>query len=309
MKRIQYDRYGGPDVMHFAEFELPRLEGDEVAVQVKACSVNPIDWKIRQGKLKMLTGRSFPRAMGFDFSGTVLEVGPGATRLKPGDQVFGLARLKQSGGFAEAVVTSESCLAIKPEALSFEQAASLPTAAVTAWNGLVDKAAVRPGQQVFVNGCTGAVGEATVQLARMLGATVSGSCSAGTMDQAKRLGVEPVFDYRKIEFATLVGRFDIVYDTSGAIAPKDGLGLLRPGGRFLDIHASPLKFLRAVFDRRLVLFFCTARPEILDEVAKAAAEGNIHMTVGKTVPFADAIDLIKEIEGGRKLNGKGLIVI
>lgn len=309
MKRIQYDRYGGPDVMHFAEFELPELEGDQVAVQVKACSVNPIDWKIRQGKLKMLTGRSFPRAMGFDFSGTVLEVGPKATRLRPGNQVFGMARPKESGGFAEAVVTSESFLAIKPDALSFEQAASLPTAAVTAWNGLIDKAAIRSGQQVFVNGCTGAVGEAVVQLAKMFGATVSGSCSAGSIDRAKKLGIETVFDYRKIELSALVGRFDIVYDTSGAITPKDGLGLLRPGGRFLDIHASPLKFLRAMFDRRLVLFFCTARPEILDEVAKAAVAGKIEMTVGKTVRFADAIDLIRKIEGGRTFNGKGLIVI
>jgi NADPH:quinone reductase-like Zn-dependent oxidoreductase len=152
MQRIQYHQHGGPETMRLEEFELPAPQAGEVAVAVKAASVNPIDWKLRQGQLKMMTGRSFPRGMGSDFAGVVSAVGPGVTQFKPGDEVFGIARLKESGAYAEAVVTLESFLALRPAELSFEQAALLPTGAVMAWNGLVERAQLRQGQRVFVNG-------------------------------------------------------------------------------------------------------------------------------------------------------------
>jgi len=131
-----------------------------------------------------VTGNAFPGAMGMDFSGIVISTGPGVTRFRPGDAVFGMARFKQCGAFGEAVITKETFLARKPDALSFKNVACLATPGVTAWNGLVDKARLRPGQHVFVNGCTRGVGEGTVQIARMLGATVSGSCSAGAVSRA-----------------------------------------------------------------------------------------------------------------------------
>lgn len=140
MRRIHYHQYGGPETMRLEEFTLPPLQEGEVAVTVAAASVNPIDWKLRQGQLKMMTGRSFPRAMGSDFTGVVHTVGPGVTQFTPGDHVYGIARLKESGAFAETVITTESMLASKPAELSVEQAACLPTAAVMAWNGLVDRA-------------------------------------------------------------------------------------------------------------------------------------------------------------------------
>ncbi|GLS22925.1 hypothetical protein GCM10007874_59450 [Labrys miyagiensis] len=174
MKRIQYYTYGGPEVMHLEDFELLTLAKGRITIKVKFAAINPIDWKVRQGNLKMLTGKSFPRAMGSDFSGTVLNVGTGVTRLKPGDPVFGLSRLKESGSLGEAVVTNEIFVAKKPSELSFEQAACLGTAGVMAWMGLVDKAGLKAGQRDFVNGCTGSVGETVVQLAHMLG----GHCHA-----------------------------------------------------------------------------------------------------------------------------------
>jgi Zn-dependent alcohol dehydrogenase len=142
VKRIQYDRYGGPETMQLADFELAEPGAGQVAVKVQFASIQPIDWKLRRGDLKILTGRSFPRGMGSDFSGTVLAVGAGVSRLKAGDAVFGMARLKESGAFAEAVVTSETFVAQKPPEISFEQAACLATAGVMAWMGLIDKARV-----------------------------------------------------------------------------------------------------------------------------------------------------------------------
>jgi NADPH:quinone reductase-like Zn-dependent oxidoreductase len=296
-------------MMQLEEFELAPPGAGLVAVEVKFASINAIDWKLRRGELKMMTGKSFPRSMGSDFAGTVIAVGKGVTRFKPGDAVFGLARLKESGALGDAVVTKESFLAKKPEALSFEEVACLGTAGVTAWNGLVDKAGLKAGKRVFVNGCTGGVGDASVQIARMLEATVSGSCSAQSMRRAQELGVHPIFDYRKIDLSMLSDRFDVVYDTAGTMTVAEGLGLLREGGVFLDILPTPMKFLRSLFNRTLKPIVCSPRPEILDGIAKAAAQGTFRMPIADVVPLKDAIPLITAIESGRKIGGKGLVAM
>jgi len=309
MKRIQYHKYGGAETMQLETFELTAPKVGQVAVQVKAASINPIDWKVRRGELKMVTGKSFPRAMGADFSGTVLTVGPGVTRFKRGDHVFGLARLKECGAFADVVVTVESFVAIKPESVSFEQAACFGTPVVTAWNGLVDKAVIKPGQRVFVAGCMGSVGQAAAQLALRLGASVAGSCSANDASRAQALNIDPVFDYRALDLSTLKDDFDVIYDTSGAPAMNEGPHLVRRGGVFVDIHPTPTKFLRALFNSRLKVIICKPRAEILEEAARAAAAGQLQIAIGKTVGLTGAIELISDLEKGQKINGKGLIVM
>ncbi|MDP9893779.1 NADPH:quinone reductase-like Zn-dependent oxidoreductase [Variovorax boronicumulans] len=150
MKRIQYGMYGGPELMRLDEFELAAPGQGQVAVKVRFAAINPIDWKLRNGQMKIVTGKAFPRAMGFDFAGTVTAVGPGVTRFVPGDAVFGLARFKESGALGEAVIANETALALKPGNISFEDAACLGTPGVTAWNGLVDKARLTAGQHVFI---------------------------------------------------------------------------------------------------------------------------------------------------------------
>ncbi|MEV0407624.1 NAD(P)-dependent alcohol dehydrogenase [Actinoallomurus sp. NPDC050550] len=309
MRRIQYHRYGGPEIMRLEEFELPSPQADEIAVAVKAASVNPIDWKLRQGQLKVLTGRSFPRAMGSDFAGVVRAVGPGITQFKPGDEDFGIARLKESGAYAEAVITRESYLALKPAELSFEQAAALATVAVMAWNGLVERARLHRGQRVFVNGCTGGIGQAVVQVARMRGADIAGSCSAASASRARELGVAAVYDYATSDLSGLRGVFDVVYDTSGALPVKTAMRMLNTTGVFLDINATPAKFLHSAFNRRHKIFNCTPTTQTLTEVARAAVDGSLRMPIGETVTLDSAIDLITDLEKGRKIGGKGLILI
>ncbi|MGW0949266.1 NAD(P)-dependent alcohol dehydrogenase [Streptomyces sp. NPDC002623] len=312
MRRIQYDTYGGPETMRLKEFDLPTPGAGEVAVMVKATSVNPIDWKLRQGELKMMTGRSFPRAMGSDFAGVVHAAGAGVTQFKPGDEVLGIARLKESGAYGEAVITTESFLALKPGGLSFEQAACLPTGAVMAWNGLVERARLQPGQRVFVNGCTGGVGEAVVQVAKMHRAWVAGSCSSASVSRARELGVDTIHDYAGAdpsETDEFRGSFDVVFDTSGTLPVKSAMRLLNKGGVFLDINASPGKFLHSALIRRHKIFFCTPTTQILTHAARAAVEGKIRMSVGETVSLDSAIDLISDLEKGRKIPGKGLILV
>lgn len=307
MKRIQYHQYGGPHLMRLEDFELAVPNKGEVAVRVKFAAINPIDWKLRAGSMKIVTGKTFPRAMGMDISGTVIAIGQGVARFKIGDPVFGLARFKESGALGQAVVTKEIFLAKKPETVSFEDAACLGTPGATAWNGLVDKAELKAGERVFINGCTGGVGEAAVQIALMRGATVSGSCSAGAMERARSLGVQTVFDYRTTDLSTIRERFDVVYDTAATMPIAVGTGLLREKGRFLDINPTPAKFVRAMFNRRLKVVVCTPRADILDNLARAAKDGKIRLPIAEIVPLTEAIQLITALEAGRRLGGKALV--
>jgi NADPH:quinone reductase-like Zn-dependent oxidoreductase len=143
----------------------------------------------------------------------------------------------------------------------------------------------------------------------MLGATVSGSCSAGAMDRARSLGVQPVFDYRTADLSKIGERFDVVYDTAGKLATAVGLGLLRKDGVFLDIEPSLGKFIRSIFNRRLKPIVCTPRSEILDSLARAAEEGKYRLPIGEIVPLSEAMQLVTALEQGRKLGGKGVVAM
>ena len=307
MKRIQYHQYGGPETMKLEDFELRAPGKGEVAVKVNFAAINPIDWKVRNGYLKMVTGKKFPRAFGSDFSGTVISVGPGVTRFRVGAAVFGSAQIKDGGALGEAVIAPETFLASKPASVSFEEAACLGTPGITAWNGLVDKAHLQAGAQVFINGCTGAVGESAVQIARILGAEVSGSCSLQQMQRAQEMGVSRVYDYCTTDLSQTKDQFDVVYDTAGTMTVATGLSLLRKDGVYLDINPTPGKFIRAMFDRRLKPIVCTARADILDGLASAAADGKLRLPVAEIVPLEAAIALVTALEQGRKLNGKALV--
>lgn len=295
--------------MQLEDFELRTPGKGEVAVKVAFAAINPIDWKVRNGHLKMVTGKKFPRALGSDFSGTVSAIGPNVTRFKVGDAVFGSAQIKEGGAIGEAVIAPEPFIAKMPADVSFEEAACLGTPGITAWNGLVDKAKVKAGDRVFINGCTGAVGESAVQIARMFGASVSGTVSAQQRHRAEQLAVHPVLDYRTTDLSRLRDRFDAVYDTAGTMSVASGLGLIRKGGVFLDITPTPGKFIRAMFNKGLKPIVCTARADILDALAKAAGEGRLRLPIAVTVPLRDAIPQVITLEEGRKLNGKVVVAM
>jgi NADPH:quinone reductase-like Zn-dependent oxidoreductase len=307
MRRIQYRRYGGPDEMQVEEFEPEKPGRGQIAVLMRAASVNKVDWTIRNGGLKLVTGRRFPRAMGTDFAGLVEAVGPGVTRLKTGDAVLGTTTVRESGAFAETLVTNEKLAVVKPAALSFEQAACLPVVAVTAWRGLVDKGHLKRGQAVFVNGCLGGVGRAAVQFARMLGASVAGSCRASAAEEARALGVDPVVDFTRLDLGALRGRFDIVFDTPSMLSFKDGRALLKRGGIVLGTEPTPSTMLRSFFSPRFKLVFGMQTPELLSRIADFAATGHLRPAIGKVVPLSQAIPAIAELE--RRGIPKGKLVI
>lgn len=309
MQRIQYHEYGGPEVMRLEDFVLDAPGNGEVAVAVRYAAINPIDWKMRNGMMKIMTGRSFPRGMGMDMSGVVTAIGNGVTRFAVGDAVFGLARFRQTGALGEAVLAKDVALAKKPEGLSFEDAACLGTPGVTAWNGLIDKAKVKGGQSVFINGCAGAVGEAAVQIARLSGADVSGSCRAEAMERGRSLGMADVYDYRSTDPTKIAKKFDVVFDAAATLSTAAGIGMLTRGGTFTTVDPTPGRFLRAMVDRRVKPIVATPRADLLDTLAHAARDKGFRLPIARIVPLSDAIALIEAIEGGLKLRGKAVVAI
>lgn len=310
MKRIQYHRCGGPAEMRLETYELAAPGKDEMVVRVKASSVNPVDWKIRRGAMKFITGRHFPRAMGTDFSGVVESVGSAVTRFRPGDEVFGTVPLKQSGAFAEKLITREKLAVKKPASISHEQAACLPVAGVTAWLSLVKKGHLQPGQTVFVNGAYGGVGQAAVHIAKALGAaSVTGRVGPGAVADAKAMGIDTVLDYTQAIPAELNQQFDIVFDCNGSLTPDESDALVKRDGVVVDINPSAYKLVRSLYLSRHKFVFGSQDTEILQNIADLAASGKLSISIGRTAGLDEAIALIGDLEAGRRTKGKAVIVM
>ena len=308
VKRIQYHRYGGPEVLRLEEFALAAPGSGEVRVRVKAAGANPMDWKIRRGELKMMTGRKFPRGLGHDFAGVVEAVGPGVTRWKAGDEVFGATGLKEAGTFAEALVTEANTVFAKPRGLSFEEAAALPIVGATAWAALVDEAKVQAGQRVFITGCLGGVGRIAVQIAKMRGAEVAGSCNAARREEAMTLGVDEAVDYRNFRAEDYQGRFDVVFDTHGTLTLGESGEMLKRGGLALHIVPTPLKVIWSLLSPRHKTIFGKITPDSLTGIVEAVERGKIVPAIGRVVPLTEAIAAIVELETAGRPSGK-LVVL
>lgn len=307
MKRIQYHQYGGPEVLQLEEFEPAPLGASDVLVRVRAASANPMDFGIRSGGMKVVTGRSFPRALGYDFAGVVETVGRGVTTLRVGDEVFGGTPIKSAGAFADAVVTKVKYVVRKPEGLSFEDAATIPTVGITAYQALFTKGKLQPGQDVFVHSCLGAVGRGAAQLALAHGAQVSGSCRDTAHQEAHDLGIDPVVDF---DFGptSLAGRFDLVIDTSGNLKVKTAKAMLKPGGRIVGIHPSPVTLARSYLPGPFHVLFAQPVTTDLEILAKAADEGRLQLPIARTVPLSQAIPALNDLELNR-LGKRGKLII
>jgi NADPH:quinone reductase-like Zn-dependent oxidoreductase len=216
MKAAVYRRYGPPNVIQINEVEKPVPNDNQVLIEVRAASVNPYDWHFMRGTpylVRIIAGLRKPKdtRLGVDVAGQVEAVGMNVTQFKPGDKVFGSCR----GAFAEYACASESAVVLKPDNVTFEQAASVPIAGFTALQGLRDKGQVQPGQKVLVNGAGGGVGTFAVQIARSYGADVTGVCSTGKADMVRSIGANRVIDYTQEDFTKSGQRYDVFFDAVG----------------------------------------------------------------------------------------------
>lgn len=307
MERLEYDHYGGPGVVRVRAFELLEPLADELLVRVAAASINPVDWKIRSGAMKIITGWNFPRAMGTDFAGIVEAVGANISDLEPGDAVLGTVPLKRSGAFATKLVTTRSLVVKKPESLSFSAAASLPVAGVTAWQVPVKSARLHRGQRLFINGASGAVGQAAIKIGRAIGADAVGRVGPQSLAHAQDLGLSLVLNYTEPIPEVLNGSFDLVFDANGSLSIKEGDHLIKRGGLVIDIAPTPRKFLSALLSRSRKFVFADVKRENLQQVVDLAAAGKLTIPVASTISLAEAPAVLASLEQGNRLSGKAVI--
>jgi NADPH:quinone reductase-like Zn-dependent oxidoreductase len=238
MKAIVYRQYGSPDVLRLEEIAKPTPAHDEVLIKVRAASVNPLEWHFMRGTpylVRLRTGMGRPKStrLGVDFSGTVEAIGSDVKLFKVGDDIFGTA----NGALAEYATSTEVGLALKPTNMSFQQAASVPVAGITALQGLRDKGLVRPGQKVLINGASGGVGTFAVQIAKSLGADVTGVCSARNVELVRSIGADHVIDYSAEDYTKGTQRYDVILDIIGNHSLLDNRGVLTADGRLVIVGA------------------------------------------------------------------------
>jgi len=234
MQAVVYHRYGSPDVLELQEIPKPIPAEDQVLLRVHAASVNPYDWHFLRGTptfLRLFTGLRRPKSprLGADVAGIVQAVGAKVAQFQPGDLVFGVAK----GSFAEYACAAASQIALKPQEISFEQAACLPIAGITALQGLRDKGKVQAGQTVLINGAAGGVGTFALQIAKSLGAHVTGVCSPRNVEILRSIGADEVIDYTQEDFARSAQRYDLLFDLVGNRSLDDCLSVLQPNGTYI----------------------------------------------------------------------------
>jgi len=244
MKAVVIHRYGPPEVLQEAEIERPSIQDDQMLVKVRAASVNPIDWKIRQGRLKVLSGWNFPLVLGFDLAGEVVKVGRRVTRFRAGDLIYACLDQLSGGAYAEYAAVAERVAAAKPQSLSYEQAAAVPLAGLTALQALRDQGRLKAGQSVLVNGASSGVGTFAVQIAKVLGDRVTGVCSSKNLELVKSLGADQVIDYTQQDFTQEASRYDIVFDVVGKSSFLTCQRCLTSKGVYITTQPLPQQFLQ-----------------------------------------------------------------
>ncbi len=318
MKAWVYDRYGPPENLRQAEVGLPAIRGADVLVRIRAVSLNGSDSEGLRGTpaYARIGGLFRPRrkTLGSDIAGRVEAVGAKVTRFKPGDAVFG-DNLERLGGLAEFAVVAERALALKPEGLSFEEAAALPQGGVIALQGLRDKGKVGPGQAVLINGAGGSAGVFAVQLAKLYGAEVTAVDNAGKLAGLRTLGADHTIDYAREDFTRTGRRYDLIFDVFTRRSLADTLRALRPGGSYLFVGgpvrrllwlllASP--FVRALTGKRIRLLVVRPNTGDLLEVARLCLAGTIRPAIGRTFAFGEVREAFRCLVEGRIL-GKLMI--
>src|SRR5437660_538272 len=239
MRALVFKRYGGPDQVAFADVPRPVPKPDEILVQVHAAGLNPIDNKIRDGKMKAILRFQLPATLGSDFAGVVIEVGSRVTRFKPGEAVFASIFGLRTGALAEFAVVAEKAAALKPANLDFVQAASIPMVGLTAWQALKERAHIKPGHKVFIPAGAGGIGTFAIQLAKYLGAKVGTTTSTGNIALVRSLGADEVVDYKNQKFEEVLRDYDAVLGTLRGDALKTSLRILTPGSTIASLVGPP----------------------------------------------------------------------
>jgi len=320
MKAIVYRCYGSPDILELADIAKPTPADDEVLVKVKAAAVNPLDWHYMRGSpyiMRLGTGLGKPdeTRLGVDFAGTIEAVGKDVKQFKPGDNVFG----RKTGAFAEYVTIAEDrALALKPSNMSFEQVASVPIAAVTALQALRNKGQLQPGQKVLINGASGGVGTFAVQIAKAIGAEVTGVCSERNAEMVRSIGADYVIDYKQENYTENGKQYDLIIDMIGNHSLSDNRQVLTPEGRFVIIGGGkgnwigplmgPIKasVYSPFVEQDFILLMAQMRQDDLNTLAALMEAGEVTPVIDRRYTLSEVPAAIRYSEEG---HARGKIVI
>jgi len=330
MKAVVVDRYGKMSGLRLADMPNPELRDDEVVVQVHAAGVNLLDSKIRDGEFKLILPYRLPLILGHDVAGVVVRAGSRVRRFKPGDEVYARLADGRIGAFAEFSAIKEDDVAIKPKALTMEEAASIPLVGLTAWQGLIERARLQPRQKVLIHAGSGGVGTFAIQLAKHVGATIATTTSTANVDLVRSLGADIVIDYKKDDFAHILRNYDVVLHSLDKVTLGKSLRVLRPGGQLISISGPPdAPFARSIgasWVLRMVMgalscgikakakrvgakysfLFMRANGGQLTEITSLIDDGSIRPVVDRVFPFASTKDAMAYVEAGR---ARGKVVV
>ena len=297
MKAIAIKEFGGSDKLQLMDLPVPEIRPGEIVVKVRAAGVNPVDWKIREGYLKDLFSHQFPVILGWDAAGVVEGVGNGVTRFKSGDEIFAYCRkpIVHGGAYAEYILLEEEHAAIKPKNITFEEAASVPLAALTAYQSLFDAANLKPGETILIHAAAGGVGGFGVQLAKDHGAVVWATASGRNKKYVQDLGASQVVDYTQVNFGDAVFSkyphgVDVVFDCVGGEVLQKSAETVKEGGRLITIVDDPTGLARS--DIRKEFVFVAPNTTQLTELARMVEQGRLKTHLSQVFPFG--------LEGARK---------
>ncbi len=309
MKAVQIEKFGTPDVLKITELDQPKPKQNELLVRVKTVSINPLDYKVRNGSLSPLLKLRLPFIIGSDFAGIVESTGNKVQNFKPGDRVFGSLSPFRSGACAEYITVNAAQVAPIPDEVSFDEAAAIPIAGLTALHALRDMAKISEGEKVLINGASGGVGSFAVQLAKIMKAQVTGVCSTANVQFVTELGADKVIDYKKESFLTLTEKYDLFFDVVSNATLKNAQRVLSQNGMYVATLPSPLKLFKSfISPQKVKIVMVKKRVDDLNYLAELTAKKKLKVVISKSFSLDDIRQAHAAIENG-KVKGKLVVVI
>ncbi|MED0992120.1 NADP-dependent oxidoreductase [Bacillus nitratireducens] len=329
MKAMVINKYGKVP-MHMTEVPTPEINEYEVLAEIHAASINPIDFKIRDGKVKLLLKYKMPLILGNDFSGVIVKIGTKVTQFKVGDEIYARPRKNKIGTFAEYIAIHEDDISLKPKNLTFEEAASIPLVGLTSYQALHDIMQLQKGQKILIHAGSGGVGTFAIQLAKIMGATVATTASEAGENLVKSLGADEIINYKKEKFEDILKNYDAVFDTLGGTTLEKSFDIIKSEGNIVSVSGMPnarfgkefgsgffktllfslaskkLTALEKKHNAQYSFLFMKASGDQLRIIAKYIESGQIKPIIDRIFPFEDTQKAMEYSESGR---AKGKIIV
>lgn len=330
MKAITIEKYGKDVPLVMTEQPMPPIGEHDVLVEIHAASLNPIDYKIKEGKVKFLLSYSFPLILGNDFSGVIVKVGELVSAFKPGDEVYGRPRKNRIGTLAEYIAVHEEDICLKPQNLNFEEAASIPLVGLTTYQAFTDILHLQKGQKILIHAGAGGVGTFAIQLAKLMGAFVATTASEKGYELVKSMGADVIINYKKDNFEEMLTEYDAVFDTLRGAALEKSFRILKPGGQIVSISGLPnarfgkeaklgwmktailsivshkLTALEKKYHAKYHFLFMKSSGTQLKVLKEFIEEGHIKPVIDKVYHLEETAEAFSYLQGGR---AKGKVVI